>query len=105
MTKPQFLLYMPSVFISYFYIFCAGSTLYLGYYPSYNNPDPNNVLNELPIFTVYLAFWIACGTTFFYGCKIFSNGTIKNLKLLGQVLFFIGLLYFDPGGLFEWFLD
>lgn len=100
----RILFYLPILSIAYFYLFCFGATLYLGYVPQFNNPDPNNVLNELPILTVYLGF-LAGMASAFWNIRRFFSSRLKVFTVLTQVYFLMALVYFDPGGMFEWFLD
>ena len=104
MTAEKVFLFMPTLSIAYFYMFCVGASIYLGYIPQYNNPDPNNVINELPIFTVYVGFFAGLVSTCWHLKYLFSKH-LNAIVMMGQVVWFIALVYFDPFGMFEWFLD
>ena len=54
---------------------------------------------------VYLVFLLALGAVIWIGVRVLRFNLLKNLLLLAQVVFVVILFYFDPGGLFEWFLD
>ena len=97
--------YMPTIFIIYFYLFCAYATLHLGFLPRYANPDPKNAFGEPILLTVYLVFLLALGAVMWSGVRVLRFNLLKNLLHLAQVVFVVMLFYFDPGGLFEWFLD
>lgn len=97
-------LYLPIISIGYFYLFCLGAALYLGYIPEFNNPDPKGVLNELLILSVYLGFLAGLGSALWNIRRFFLSYSSVTVAPL-QLLFLVALVYFDPGGMFEWFLD
>lgn len=97
--------YMPTIFVVYFYLFTAYATLHLGFLPQYGNPDPKNAFSELILLTIYLIFLLALGAAMWSGVRVLRFNLPKNVIFLAQVVFVVMLFYFDPGGLFEWFLD
>lgn len=105
MTARKIFLYMPILSVIYFYLFCIGVIMYLGYIPQYNNPDPNNVLNELPIFTVYMGFFAGLVSACWHLRYLLFSRQFVTLVTIGQIAGFVAIVYFDPGGMFEWFLD
>ena len=97
--------YLPTFFIIYFYVFCFGTTLYLGKIPSYGKPDPAWAINELIILSVYIFFLTALSSIVKNLSTIKrQNKTLATQYFLQTILLFT-LIYFDPGGMREWFLD
>lgn len=85
----------------------------LGRWPTYNQPDPKDLPSwlvrdhdEPMATTAAAALLVLLGATLLYkapqpGLRV---AIAVALATVG-VLFGLGLMYFDPGGIFEWWAD
>lgn len=91
----------------------AGARLYLGHWPSFNNPDPKQIAWGLPQGTILICLMIVpvsplCASALaLYGrwqSKEFPLVSVLTLTGISLVAFF-AFARIDPGGFLNWLAD
>ena len=86
--------------------------LRLGYWPSYNRPDPSEIsllILDVPVFPLLLASPLAVLLSLVLALRWWyvgrSDWKPTGLVAVASFLILVAWLWLDPGGFFEWWAD
>jgi hypothetical protein len=106
---------LPLMLLAWLYTFALRAALFLGHWPSYNNPDPRNLPDEFHPQTEFLMSVIPIVVSVFMTClfaTLMARLAPRSRRIVDAVFvgIFFGFLSYmmlgaDPFGVLNWFLD
>ena len=106
---------LPLMLLAWLYTFALRAALFLGHWPSYNNPDPKNLPDEFHPQTEFLMsvipIIVSVGVTCLFA-TLMSRFAPRSRRIVDAL--FAGILFWflsymmigaDPFGVLNWFMD
>jgi hypothetical protein len=98
--------------IAWLVLAASAARLTLGYWPSYNRPDPKDVsalILDFPVWPLLLLSPLAVATSLIIAFRDWYCGRTAWSRVafaaVGSFLVLVVWLRLDPGGFFEWWID